>query len=424
MSNAGVLFRTKFKLPMIGHPGQLGHRRYAVIACTQDYCNVPFLKIIMVAVLFEFAAFGFSGAIAVGQSKSPKYELDARLLNLPKEKWIRIHQQSFSDPVWFKRQAHGGSTFDTRRGRLVLFGSDTHGKSWVNTPLFFNLNTLEWHRLYRSDPLSSYRVTANGLPVAGAQGDHPWAMHTFGAVTYDPNADAVVVASYPAHMVPGRFTNALAKIWSQVKTHPTWILELQKGRWRPLAARPVHFFPYATAFDTRRGVVLGYRSDGVYELSLARGIWERISKGGLFGWGNNVVFDSKNNVLVAYGSHKRGNELVVFDTITGRHRIMLTPGPRPPGGIYVPMAFHTGTGKTVVIIDRHSKNNDVDARVTWAETWLYDYARDAWARLKKADLSFNVRMNYNLEFDPQHQLLILVATPLDHPLPAVFVLSL
>ena len=34
--------------------------------------------------------------------------------------------------------------------------------------------------------------TTDGLPVAGDDGDHPWAMHTFGAVVYDTARDEMV----------------------------------------------------------------------------------------------------------------------------------------------------------------------------------------------------------------------------------------
>ncbi len=58
-----------------------------------------------------------------------------------------------------------------------------------------------------------------------------------------------------------------------------------------------------------------------------------------------------------------------------------------------------------------------------AETWLYDFASDAWARVEEATLPFGVGMNYNLEFDPGHRLLLLVANPPDEPL-AVWALRL
>ncbi len=48
------------------------------------------------------------------------------LRELPVGKWVTLHQQRVDDEVFFGRQNHGGSAFDSKRGRLVLFGSDTH----------------------------------------------------------------------------------------------------------------------------------------------------------------------------------------------------------------------------------------------------------------------------------------------------------
>jgi hypothetical protein len=84
-----------------------------------------------------------------------------------------IHRQQATDPVRFHRQWHGGSAFDTRRGRIVLFGSEIHGDDWTNSPLFFDLASLTWTRAYPDDPPSTYGVTAEGVPVAGVDGRHP-----------------------------------------------------------------------------------------------------------------------------------------------------------------------------------------------------------------------------------------------------------
>ncbi|OPX22239.1 MAG: hypothetical protein B1H04_05340 [Planctomycetales bacterium 4484_123] len=73
----------------------------------------------------------------------------------------------------FRRQAHGGSCFDTKRGRLVLFGSNTHGRTWMNSPLFFDPVTTTWSRAYDDDKPETYTVNAEGIPVAGSRGDHP-----------------------------------------------------------------------------------------------------------------------------------------------------------------------------------------------------------------------------------------------------------
>ena len=170
-------------------------------------------------------------------------KLNLDLLDIPIGVWIKIHQQRPSDKVRFKRQSHAGSAFDTKRGRMIIFGSDTHGNDWSNSPLFFDIATLEWSRLYPDDDPSTYRVNSQGIPVAGVDGDHPWAMHTFGAVDYDPVGDALIVSSYPQHLEPGRFTDVLADVWPKIRRHPTWILDLEKNKWRPLPGRAVQFFP-------------------------------------------------------------------------------------------------------------------------------------------------------------------------------------
>jgi len=263
-------------------------------------------------------------------SRAPVPPTNPRLLALPAGRWVKIHQQAADDAVVFRRQSHGGSAYDSRRNQLVLFGSDSHGRDWTNSPLTFDLTTLQWHRSYPSDDVATYRVNADGLPVAGVAGDHPWAMHTFGAVVYDPAADVIIVASYPHHMVPGRFTNVLAELWPRVRRHPTWLFAPGTGTWTPLDGDAMHFAPYSVAYDSRRGVVLGYRDDGVYELSLQTRLWRKLVSPGLLNWGSNTAYDARHKALVVFGSHERGNEVVAYWPSSGRHRIMSTPATRAP----------------------------------------------------------------------------------------------
>ena len=322
------------------------------------------------------------------------------LLTLPIGRWTRIHEQKPGDAVTFRRQAHGGSAFDSRRGRIVLFGSDSHGKDWTNSPLFFDLASLSWSRLYPDDPPTSYRVTADGLPVAGPRGEHPWVMHTFGAVAYDPDADQLIVACYPEHMKPGRFTDALADLWPKVKRHPTWVLDLSTGLWHALPGRAVHLFPYCAAFDSDRDELIGYARHGVYALSGPPRRWRRLAGKGLTSYHNNAVYDSKSKAVVVFGSNENSNDIVVFEPGSGRHEKMPTPGLRPPKDQHAPMAFHTRLGATVVLVDRDRQQ---------AETWRYDLARDHWTAHPEAAIPFPLGMNYNMVYDPLHDLLLLVA---------------
>jgi len=331
-----------------------------------------------------------------------------RLVDLEPNGWLKLHEQSEADEVRFRRQGHGGSCFDAKRGRLILFGSDTHGRDWENSPLLFDPAAERWTRAYPADARETYAVSDAGLPVAGTKADHPWSMHTFGAVMYDAGRDEMVVASYPAHMVPGRFSNALADLWPRVRRHPTWTFTFEDRRWRPLDAEAVHFFPYCAAMDTDRGVVLGHRPDGIYELSGEPRQWKRLTtRVFLEGWHTNCAYDAKEKALVIFGHNENRNDVEAFWPATGRHRLMPTPGKRPPKDQHNPMAFDPRLGRTVVIVDRTLDPNDPE-QGTQAETWTYDLSADAWTPIPTATLPHGCAMNYNLEYDPGDECLLLV----------------
>ncbi|HSF48746.1 MAG TPA: hypothetical protein VLA73_10320 [Burkholderiales bacterium] len=332
--------------------------------------------------------------------------INPKLLDLPAERWIEIHRQRPGDPVVFRRQAHGGSAFDSKRGRLVLFGSDTHGVDWTNSPLYFDLASLAWTRAYPDDDPSTYRVSNDGIPIAGTGAPHPWAMHTFAAVSYDALNDRLVVASYPQHLEPGRFTDALAHVWPEIRRHPTWLFDLESQRWRALDSPAEHFFPYATAYDSHRAAVVGYRSDGIYELDMDRAEprWRYRGLASHGGYHINAVYDSKRRHVIVAGSHRWSNDIVIYNPGTRRDRIMPTRGQRPPKFQHAPMAFHERKAVAVVLVDRLDESGPRQA-----ETWVYDPGADAWSRVERASLPFNCGMNYNMHYDPLHDALLLVA---------------
>jgi hypothetical protein len=338
-------------------------------------------------------------------AESERQATNPRLAGLAPNRWGQLHVQQPGDKNCFRRQGHGGSCFDTKRGRLILFGSDTHGSNWENSPLVLDPRMATWSPLYPFDPPETYHVTEAGIPVAGTRGEHPWAMHTFGTVIYDPLRDEMVVACYPAHMVPGRFTNALAEVWPKARQHPTWTFDLASQRWRPLECEPVHFFPYCAAYDSDRNVVLGHRPEGIYELSGEPRQWKRLTEEVfLRGWHTNCAYDARHKALVVFGHNENRNDIEVFFPATGEHRLMPTPGKRPPKDQHNPMEFNPVIGKTVVIVDRNAE----DGSRSVAETWLYDLGKDSWSQVSTAMLPFACGMNYNLEYDPTHECLLLV----------------
>ena len=350
--------------------------------------------------------------VLCGPALAGQPELNPRLRDLEPNRWLKLHEQAPGDAVRFQRQEHGGSCFDPKRGHLILFGSNTHGKDWTNSPLVFDVAACAWSRLYPDDPRSTYAVSPDGLPVAGEKGDHPWATHTFGALVCDPERDEMVVCCYPAHMVPGRFSNALKDLWGQVKRHPTWTFDLSKREWRALPCRAEHFFPYCAAWDSDRKVIIGYRPDGIFELGGEPREWKKVAPGGFFGWHTNAAYDAKNKALVVFGSNENSNDIVVYRPATGDHRRMPTPGARPPKDQHCPMCFDPGSGRVVVVVDRKLDDRGKKAQ---AETWLYDLAADAWTPLPAATLPFGCGMNYNLEYDPNHEACLLVTGTYGQP---------
>jgi hypothetical protein len=346
------------------------------------------------------------------------------LADIEPNRWVKIHEQSPLDAVRFRRQEHGGGCFDSRRGRIVLFGSNTHGKDWTNSPLIFDVAGRRWTRLYEDDPKDTYRADVEGRAVAGAKGDHPWAMHTFGAVAYDPGRDEMIVCCWPAHMVPGRFTDALKDVWGTAKVHPTWTFRFADQRWVPLACKPVDFFPYAVAWDCDRNVVIGYGGPGIWELGGQPRQWKKVGGPALCGWHNNAVYDSRNKALLVFGSNENSNDMIVYRPTTGEHRKMPTPGRRPPKDQHAPMCFDPHAARAVVVVDRLEAGADRKAGTT--ETWLYDLATDSWTPVPTATLPFACGMNYNMYYDPGDGVCLLVTDvpAASGPVVAVYALRL
>jgi hypothetical protein len=346
------------------------------------------------------------------------------LLGLEPNRWVKIHEQKRGDAVFFRRQEHGGSCFDAKRGRLVLFGSNTHGGEWLNSPRIFDPVALSWTQPYPDDDFKTYAVTTDGLPVAGEKGNHPWTTHTFGAVVYDAARDEMVVCCAPEHMVPGRFTNVMADLWPKVKRHPTWTFSLATQTWTPLPCRPVSFFPHCAVYDSDRKVVVGLKPDGVYELAGEPREWTRVVSKGLFGYHTNAAYDAREKAVVVFGSNENANDVAVYRPAAKTYVLMPTSGVRPPKDQHAPMAFDPHLGKTVVVVDRvleaATSSRPTKAQ---AETWLYDLAADAWTPVPGATLPFACGMNYNMEYDPRHQMLLLVTGGGAQP-PAVWSLRL
>jgi hypothetical protein len=359
---------------------------------------------------------GLAGLSAGAVEKAPEkpggkgVKLNPRILEAEANKWLTLHVQKKGDKCSFRRQAHGGSCFDSKRGRIVLFGSNTHSRDWKNSPFFFDVAREEWSRAYPDDSVKTYKVNEKGLPVAGEKGDHPWATHTFGAVMYDSKRDEMVIACYPGHMRPKKWGRAVKHLWDSVKKHPTWTYSMATGKWKALECKPTTFFPNSAAYDSDRGAVIGHKPGAIYELSGEPRKWSGTARGKeIPGWGHdNCAYDSKHKQLVIFGGNSNSNEVAVYDPAAKTLKLMPAKGARPPADQHNPMEFVPGLNQTVVLVDRTPKKDKAEKSTT--ETWLYDLGKDSWTHLERATLPFACGMNFNLEYDPHHKACLLVAT--------------
>ncbi len=118
------------------------------------------------------------------------------ILNLPANRWVKYHE--LNDGDWW-RKGHAGLAYDSTRGSLLVFGSDTHGEDWDNIVHEFIPKKRDWVHHGVNAPSSSYSVNSEGYLVAGYKDWMPFAMHTYDGVSYDSHRDALVVVASADH---------------------------------------------------------------------------------------------------------------------------------------------------------------------------------------------------------------------------------
>ena len=342
--------------------------------------------------------------MAIG-AEAPK---NPELLKLEPNKWHELHQQKKGEGVVFRRQGHGGSCFDSKRGQLVLFGSDTHSKDWKNTPHIYDVAKNEWSRVYPEDSVKTYAVTEEGIPVAGEKGNHPWATHTFGCVLCDPARDEMVIVCWPSHMRPSKWGHATKHLWGKIKKHPNWTFNLETHKWTALPCKAYHFFPNSACFDSDRGVIVAHKPGGIFELAGEPRKWQQTFRGRTIpGWGHdNCAYDAKHKKVIIFGANPNTNDIWAYDPATKSVKKMPTPGKRPPKDQHNPMAFVPEIGQTIVMVDRTPKKDGAEKSTT--ETWCYNAGKDAWTQIETATLPMACGMNFNMEYDPGHRIVLLV----------------
>lgn len=359
--------------------------------------------------------------IAAAQALNPK------LLELPPNRWVKLHKPfTLWKPDW-TRQGHAGMTYDSKRGTLLVFGSDTHGENWDNAIHEFDPVAMRWDTHFPESPKESYRADDKGRAIAGETRLQPWAMHTYSGVTYDPVNDGLVVAARPEH-------NPIGKQIPAVKTHPNWFYSQKYNAWEMLGeTQPTPFFGAAAAFDERRGVAVAYRF-GIWELlptPFGR-TWQPVTEGGRGHLHHSLVYDSLRGNFAVFGDYANSNEVWIY-----------TPGARPgeagkweqrtpigdpcPRDQHIPVAFDKHQGVFLLVPDNTPvagalAKGQRPPPASSSSTFTYDPDSNRYTRLPDADLP-PLGMNFMMAYDTRHKVFLLV-TGSPEEAPTVWALKL
>jgi hypothetical protein len=376
------------------------------------------LLLILTAGLFvRNVEMAFSSEISPRRELKDGY-LNEKLLNLVSNRWVKIHS---SKNEKFNRQVHAGIAYDSKRGRILIFGSDTHNTNWDNSVHEFDPYAETWTTHYQNAPKETYRADDLGRAVCGSDRLLPWAMHSFDNIVYDPKLDAVIVTAFPGH-------NPIKKKIPAAKVHPTWIYDLKSRTWRTFEneGKPSPtFFAAASAYDSHRDVIVGYKSGGVWELGPERSAWMKATGESHHVIHFNMDYDSKHKCLLVFGDFKNSNVVWIY-----------RPGPEPgdkgtwgkrvPGGDpcppdqHFPVAFDEQNGVFLLVPDNNEPALKQKGRKRFlparsAGTFVYDPETNRYTRIREADLPPQ-KMNYMMVYDRFHKVFLLVTGDWKRPL--------
>jgi len=379
---------------------------------------------LIISILFIFA--GLIGTTKPSWSSSSQESLDAkpelrrlnsRLLQLEPNVWVKIKESS---GLHWHRQAHAGIAYDSKRGTLLIFGSDTHGYDWDNEVHEFDPRTETWTTHYKRAPKDTYRADASSRAIAGTDRLMPWAMHTFDNIVYDPGLDAIVVTALPAH-------NPIRKQVPDAKVHPTWIYDLSNRQWHIFHnnGKPSPtFFAAASAYDSHRNVIVAYGKIGLWELGPGREEWKKATSESHHEIHFNMDYDSKHRVFAVFGDYRNTNVIWVYKPshAAGERGIWekkIPEGDLCPRDQHFPVAFDHDNSMFLLVPDnnRFTKGKNGRNRFLRGEsssTFIYDLETNRYTKLPRADMH-PLKMNYMMVYDKFHKVFLLVTG--DHSAP-------
>ncbi len=357
----------------------------------------------------------------------------AGLEPLPAGRWVQLHDGA---GLGWTRQAHSGAAWDSRRGLLLLFGSDTHGRNHDNAVRAFDPAARRWLVLAPGAGPRTYRADPVGRAVAGTeQRLVPWAMHTYDLVLYDPLLDALWVAGVPEH-------NPARKGVRGVRVHPHWLFRIAVRRWEPFpagGARPPRLFGGAMAYDVGRQTLVAFRPGQVLELGPDRERWRVVRPRGKASLTLHqvAVYAPDRRAVYLFGHYREARREVPFRVrvyhpgerpyAPGRWEILEPKGRCPPPWQHFPVAYD-GRRFVMVVPDRRVVRRDRQGRPWYgasrrARTYLWDPVLGRCRLLDGAVLPPGAvgPMNYHMVWAERLQVMLLVGSD-RHRRPVVWAL--
>ncbi|WP_428356926.1 hypothetical protein [Methyloprofundus sp.] len=334
------------------------------------------------------------------QPPDPEEQIEniLELLELPANQWVKYHHADNGD--WWKK-GHAGMAYDSKRGSLLIFGSDTHGKDWDNTVHEFSPAQRRWVQHGENSPQTSYRVDAAGIPVSGIENTQPWAMHTYDGIEYDPVSDSLFAIAAPDHNPIGK------TISPSGKNNPIWKYALETQKWQALqsnATQKSNFFAAATAFDTARKALM-ICSHGLWSLKSGTQTALKIfsSPDCLH---SSMAYDSWHKDLYLFGTYRPSNLIWKLDrdilTDEPVEWLKLAPGgDSPPPFTTTPVAFDQQAGVFLFVADKPGKDTNS------ASTFVYNPTKNQYYKLANVHLP-KVGMNFMMTWAQEYKVFFLV----------------
>lgn len=327
-------------------------------------------------------------------STEDQIENTLELLNLPANEWVKYHHDSGE---WWRR-GHAGLAYDSTRGSLIIFGSDTHGDDWDNSIHEFSPKQRRWIHHSTDAPQDSYRSDKDGHRIAGSKQLQPWAMHSYDGVSYDPNTDSIIIIAEPQH-------NPIGKTVKH-GNDPIWRYKLKTREWQAIPVDGklnVNMFGSASAYDSNHNALM-FCNHGLWSLSSADDTVRKVSASPKC-LHSTLEYDSLNNELYLFGQYKPSNSVwkLQRDPVSDQPLKWnkLTPGGQCPPFTKTPVAFDAQAGVFVLVVNNPEKNAHT------ASTFAYHPNDNQFIQIADNTLP-KIGMNFMIAWDHVHKVLFLV----------------